>query len=175
MSPFFTFFGFPQGEAAARRRLMRGSLIVIARQWMAAANPPLIRPSAAFSLRAKSRLRRLRSDTRLRAQPLGGRHFLLVQSSRDNSGQRDGVDLRLEGIAAAGQDGGDLGAGQDAAVLAVGGMDQRLVDEVARLDVGEQQDIRMAGGRAVLGTLVVGSLGVDGNIHGQGGRRRRSR
>ena len=27
---------------------------------------------AAFSLRAKSRLRRLRSDTRLRAQPLGG-------------------------------------------------------------------------------------------------------
>ena len=28
---------------------------------------------ATFSLRAKSRLRRLRSDTRLRAQPLGGR------------------------------------------------------------------------------------------------------
>ena len=51
---------------------MRGSLTVIARQWMAAANSPLIRPSATFSLRAKSRLRRLRSDTRLRAQPLGG-------------------------------------------------------------------------------------------------------
>ncbi len=35
---------------------------------------PLIRPCrATFSLRAKSRLRRLRSDTRLRAQPLGGR------------------------------------------------------------------------------------------------------
>ena len=35
---------------------------------------PLIRPcGATFSLRAKSRLRRLRSDTRLRAQPLGGR------------------------------------------------------------------------------------------------------
>ena len=28
-----------------------------------------------FSLRAKSRLQRLRSDTRLRAQPLGGRLF----------------------------------------------------------------------------------------------------
>ncbi|MEE1423839.1 MAG: hypothetical protein UF620_10590, partial [Gemmiger sp.] len=41
----------PKGEAAARRRLMRGSLIVIARQWMVAANPPLIRPSATFSLR----------------------------------------------------------------------------------------------------------------------------
>ena len=27
-----------------------------------------------FSLRAKSRLQRLRSDTRLRAQPLGGSH-----------------------------------------------------------------------------------------------------
>ena len=35
---------------------------------------PLIRPcGATFSLRAKSRLRRLRSDTRLRAQPLRGR------------------------------------------------------------------------------------------------------
>ena len=35
---------------------------------------PLIRPcGATFSLRAKSRLRRLRSDTRQRAQPLGGR------------------------------------------------------------------------------------------------------
>ena len=67
-------------------------------------------------------------------------HFLLVQSSRDNSGQRDGVDLRLAGIAAAGQAGGDLGAGQDAAVLAIGSVDQRLVDEVAGLDVGEQQD-----------------------------------
>ena len=33
---------------------------------------PLIRPcGATFSLRAKSRLRRLRSDTRLRAQPQG--------------------------------------------------------------------------------------------------------
>ena len=30
------------------------------------------RCGATFSLRAKSRLRRLRSDTRLRAQPLGG-------------------------------------------------------------------------------------------------------
>ena len=35
---------------------------------------PLIRPcGATFSLRAKSRLQRLRSDTRLRAQPRGGR------------------------------------------------------------------------------------------------------
>ena len=37
---------------------------------------PLIRPAATFSLRAKSRLRRLRSDTRLRAQPLEGRLLL---------------------------------------------------------------------------------------------------
>ena len=34
---------------------------------------PLRPCGATFSLRAKSRLRRLRSDTRLRAQPLGGR------------------------------------------------------------------------------------------------------
>nr|DAL89923.1 MAG TPA: hypothetical protein [Caudoviricetes sp.] len=38
----------------------------------AAGRLPLIRRcGATFSLRAKSRLRRLRSDTRLRAQPLG--------------------------------------------------------------------------------------------------------
>ena len=80
----------------------------------------------------------------------------------------DGVDLRLEGVRAAGQDGGHLGAGQDAAVLAIGGVDQRLVDEVAGLDVGEQQDVGMAGSRAVLGTLVVGSFGIDGDVHGQG-------
>ena len=36
-------------------------------------NFALIRRCGTFSLRAKSRLQRLRSDTRLRAQPLGGR------------------------------------------------------------------------------------------------------
>ena len=36
-------------------------------------NFALIRRGGTFSLRAKSRLQRLRSDTRLRAQPLGGR------------------------------------------------------------------------------------------------------
>ena len=50
------------------------SLADSARKWVAEADSPLIRPcGATFSLRAKSRLRRLRSDTRLRAQPLGGR------------------------------------------------------------------------------------------------------
>ena len=34
--------------------------------------PSSVRCADSFSLRAKSRLRRLRSDTRLRAQPLGG-------------------------------------------------------------------------------------------------------
>ena len=40
----------------------------------AAASPEgeAFRTGGSFSLRAKSRLRRLRSDTRLRAQPLGG-------------------------------------------------------------------------------------------------------
>ena len=118
MSPFLHSLASPKGEAAARRRLMRGSLAVIARQWMAAANSPLIRPSATF--------------------PQGGRHFLLVQPSCDNRRQRDGIDLRLEGVAAARQDGGHLGTGQDAAILAVGGVHQRLVDEVAGLNVGEQ-------------------------------------
>ncbi len=83
------------GEAAARRRLMRGELAglpvrelppqsrgpgmpgpyrVVSPSRAVAARSALIRPcGATFSLRAKSRLRRLRSDTRLRAQPLGGR------------------------------------------------------------------------------------------------------
>src|SRR5699024_134022 len=46
------------------------------------------------------------------------------QTGGHNSGQRDGVDLSLEGIGTAGQDGGHLGAGQDAAVLALGGVHQ---------------------------------------------------
>ena len=89
-------FGFsPGGEAAARRRLMRGAFgglpvrelppqsrrpgmpgpyRVASPSRAAAVRSALIRPCrATFSLRAKSRLRRLRSDTRLRAQPLGGR------------------------------------------------------------------------------------------------------
>ena len=73
---------------------------------------------------------------------------LLIQPRCDHSSQCDGVDLRLEGIGAARQDSGDLGTGQDAAVLAVGSVDQRLVDEVAGLNVGEQQDVRMACSRA---------------------------
>ena len=54
---------------------MRGGFAIIAHKRVVTAGPPLIRPTATFSLRAKSRLRRLRSDTRLRAQPPGGRHF----------------------------------------------------------------------------------------------------
>ena len=54
---------------------MREKFIFITRQRVTAVNSPLIRPAATFSLRAKSRLRRLRSDTRLRAQPQGGRLY----------------------------------------------------------------------------------------------------
>ena len=81
---FFAILASPEGEAVGgpARRLMRGKLIVIAHERVAEANSPLIRPcGATFSLRAKSRLRRLRSDTRLRAQPLGGsqrRKFLKI-------------------------------------------------------------------------------------------------
>ena len=52
---------------------MRGNLAAATHYRAAALHPPLIRPLATFSLRAKSRLRRLRFDTRLRAQPQGGR------------------------------------------------------------------------------------------------------
>ena len=57
---------------AARRRLMRGELAWPNDEREGRAKSALIRRcGATFSLRAKSRLRRLRSDTRLRAQPLG--------------------------------------------------------------------------------------------------------
>ena len=59
--------------AAIRERDARGVYAIVTYERVAAAYPPLIRPcGATFSLRAKSRLRRLRYDTRLRAQPLGG-------------------------------------------------------------------------------------------------------
>ena len=54
---------------------MRENLPDITHERAMPVNSPLISlPQAAdsFSLRAKSRLRRLRFDTRLRAQPLGG-------------------------------------------------------------------------------------------------------
>ena len=53
---------------------MRADLPAATRSRAAMAHFSLIRPcGATFSLRAKSRLRRLRFDTRLRAQPQGGR------------------------------------------------------------------------------------------------------
>ena len=53
---------------------MRADLPAATRSRAAIAHFSLIRPcGATFSLRAKSRLRRLRFDTRLRAQPQGGR------------------------------------------------------------------------------------------------------
>ena len=55
--------GSPSGEAFRTDR----SLLPLGEKVSAA--PPA---DGSFSLRAKSRLRRLRSDTRLRAQPLGG-------------------------------------------------------------------------------------------------------
>ena len=64
-----------EGVCGPARRRMRENLPDITRERAIPVNSPLISlPQAAdsFSLRAKSRLRRLRFDTRLRAQPLGG-------------------------------------------------------------------------------------------------------
>ena len=53
---------------------MRGDLPASTRKRAATITlPSSVRFADSFSLRAKSRLRRLRSDTRLRAQPQGGR------------------------------------------------------------------------------------------------------
>ena len=56
----------------ARKRRMRGECVSAARKWVAARTlPSSVRFADSFSLRAKCRLRRLHSDTRLRAQPRG--------------------------------------------------------------------------------------------------------
>ena len=56
----------------ARKRRMRGECVSAARKWVAAWTlPSSVRFADSFSLRAKCRLRRLHSDTRLRAQPHG--------------------------------------------------------------------------------------------------------
>ena len=66
--------GFPIWGKLSAKRTDEGKAYVAAIKTGNKANFPLIRRcGATFSLRAKSRLRRLRSDTRLRAQPLGGR------------------------------------------------------------------------------------------------------
>ena len=55
----------------ARKRRMRGECVSAARKWVVAWTlPSSVRFADSFSLRAKSRLQRLRFDTRLRAQPL---------------------------------------------------------------------------------------------------------
>ena len=65
--------GFPIWGKLSAKRTDEGKAYVAAIKTGNKANFPLIRRcGATFSLRAKSRLRRLRSDTRLRAQPLGG-------------------------------------------------------------------------------------------------------
>ena len=56
---------------------MRGDLPASTRKRAATITlPSSVRFADNFSLRAKSRLRRLRSDTRLRAQPRGGSLFV---------------------------------------------------------------------------------------------------
>ena len=67
----------PRGKLSAKRtdegQTFRGSPLA-GNSGTAAPHPSVVGATDTFSLRAKSRLRRLRSDTRLRAQPQGGRH-----------------------------------------------------------------------------------------------------
>ena len=66
--------GFPIWGKLSAKRTDEGKAYVAVIKTGNKANFPLIRRcGATFSLRAKSRLRRLRSDTRLRAQPRRGR------------------------------------------------------------------------------------------------------
>ena len=65
--------GFPIWGKLSAKRLMSKAYVAVIKTGNKADLPLIRRCGATFSLRAKSRLRRLRSDTRLRAQPLGGR------------------------------------------------------------------------------------------------------
>ena len=58
-----------------------------------------------------------------------------------NCAECDGIDLCLEGIRSGGQDYGSLRAHQDAAVLEIRHADNGLVDKVACMDIGEQEDV----------------------------------
>ena len=72
-TPFFDSLGFPLGGSCPQSGLMRAKSSTADHNRAIPVSSPLIRPcGATFSLRAKSRLRRLRFDTRLRAQPRGG-------------------------------------------------------------------------------------------------------
>ena len=65
--------GFPIWGKLSAKRTDEGKAYVAVIKTGNKANFPLIRCcGTTFSLRAKSRLRRLRFDTRLRAQPRGG-------------------------------------------------------------------------------------------------------
>ena len=73
--------GFPIWGKLSAKRTDEGKAYVAVIKTGNKANFPLIRRcGATFSLRAKSRLRRLRSDTRLRAQPQGGSRACVRQS-----------------------------------------------------------------------------------------------
>ena len=85
--------GFPLGGSCRQRRLMRGRFADATRlpgnRGKLAPHPAL---RATFSLRAKSRLRRLRSDTRLRAQS-PGEGFSLPPRPPQILGVRDKIPL----------------------------------------------------------------------------------
>ena len=73
-----------EGGRGSDRGRMRGSLPASTRKRAATITlPSSVRFADSFSLRAKSRLRRLRSDTRLRAQPLGGSLFVGAGPARN--------------------------------------------------------------------------------------------
>ena len=62
----------PEGEGGAQRRMRGKPAIFPVYGFLPEGLPSSVGFADSFSLRAKSRLRRLRFDTRLRAQPRGG-------------------------------------------------------------------------------------------------------
>ena len=78
-----------------------------------------------------------------------------------DSSQSQGIHLYFLGIGTAGQYHGSLGAGHDIAVLAVHKMGQGLVDQVARMDIREEDHIRVTGDLTAGSALMLRRLGIN--------------
>ncbi len=81
-------------------------------------------------------------------------------------GEGDAVELGVHAVATAGEDAGDAGTHDHAGELGVGELGASLVEDVAGLDVGEQQAVGVTGDLA--GELLgLGALLVDGAVEAQ--------
>ena len=86
---------------------------------------------------------------------------------RDGQGQGDGVELGLLAVCPGGDDDRCFGAHNETGVLGLGHKDHGFVEHVAGFDVGDQENVGIAG-VGILDALVPGGLRRDGVVQLQG-------